>query len=90
MAMTSVCQKSICIYQDCRNKEFMFTVKEVWDRVCSPENQFLNIGSCEWPYTSSLKSFIWFRQGIEELLPLYFFIPSTCPAHDVTNFIDFD
>ena len=41
MAMTSVCQKSICIYQDCRNKEFMFTVKEVWDRVCSPENQFL-------------------------------------------------
>ena len=25
----------------------MFTVKEVWDRVCSPENQFFNIGSCE-------------------------------------------
>ena len=47
-------------YQDCRNKEFMFTVKEVWDRVCSPENQFFSIGSCEWPYTSSLKSFTWF------------------------------
>ena len=43
MAMTSVCQKSICICQDCRNKEFMFTVKEVWDRVCSPENQFLKL-----------------------------------------------
>ena len=39
MAMASVCQKSICIYQDCGNKEFMFTIKEV----CSPENQFFNI-----------------------------------------------
>ena len=28
-------------YQDCRNKGFMFTIKEVWDQVCSPENQFL-------------------------------------------------
>ena len=50
----------------------MFTVKEVWDRVCSPENQFFNIGSCEWPYTSSLKSFTLFWRGIEELLPFYF------------------
>ena len=41
MAMTSICQKSICIYQDCGNKEFMFTIKEVWDGVCSPENHFL-------------------------------------------------
>ena len=24
------------------------------------------------------------------LLPIYFFIPSACPAQDVTNFIDFD
>ena len=40
MAMTSVCQKSICIYQDCRNKRFMFTIKEVWDQVCSPENKY--------------------------------------------------
>ena len=30
-----------CVYQDCRNKRFMFTIKEVWDRVGSPENQFL-------------------------------------------------
>ena len=30
-------------------------------------------------------------QGIDVLLPIYFFIPSICPAHDdVTNFIDFD
>ena len=27
MAMTNVCQKSICIYQDRSNKEFLFTVK---------------------------------------------------------------
>ena len=38
--MTSVCQKSICIYQDCRNKGFTFTIKGVWDKACSPENQF--------------------------------------------------
>ena len=25
-----------------------------------------------------------------ELLSIHFFIPSTCPTHDVTNFIDFD
>ena len=93
MAMTSVCQKSICIYQDCRNKEFMFTVKEVWDRVCSPENQFFDIGSCEWPYTSSLKSFTWFGRGIEELLPFYF--SSHQHVQHMTSqilliFIDFD
>ena len=29
MAMTNACQKSICIYQDCRDEEF--AVKEVWD-----------------------------------------------------------
>ena len=29
MAMTSLCQKSICIYQDSRNKGFMFAIKEV-------------------------------------------------------------
>ena len=68
MAMTSVCQKSICIHQDCRNKEFMFTVKEVWDRVCSRENQFFNIGSCEWPYTSSLKVSL----GSDEVLKSYY------------------
>ena len=39
--MTNICQKSIRICQDCRNKGFMFTIKEVWDQVCSPENQFL-------------------------------------------------
>ena len=59
-AMTSVYQKWICVYQDCRNKGFMFTIKEVWDRVCNPQNQFFNINSCEWPSTSSLKSFTWF------------------------------
>ena len=42
MAMTSVFQKLICIYQDCRNKGFMFTIEEVWDQVCSLENQFAN------------------------------------------------
>ena len=89
MAMTSVCQKSICIYQDCRNKGFMFTIIDVWDQVCSPENQFFNISSCKWPSTSSLKSFTWFWRCIDQL-PIYFFIPSTCPAHDVTNFIDCD
>ena len=47
MAMTGVCQKWICIYQDCRNKGFMFTIKEVWDQVCSPENQFFNISTCK-------------------------------------------
>ena len=39
--MTSVCHKSVSIYQDCRNKGFMLTIKEVWDQACSPENQFL-------------------------------------------------
>ena len=76
---------------DLRNKGFMFTIKEVWDRVCSPENQFFNINSCEWPSTSCLKSFTWFWQVLDESLSIYFFIPaSTCPAHDVTNFIVFD
>ena len=47
MAMTNVCQKSICIHQDCRNNGFMFTIKEVWDRVCSPQNQiFVTPCSC--------------------------------------------
>ena len=55
MAMTSVCQKLICIYQDCRNNRFMFTIKEVWDRVCSPENHFFNTSSCKRPSTSSEK-----------------------------------
>ena len=41
MAMTSVCQKAICIHQDCRNKGFMFIIKDVWDQVSSLENQFL-------------------------------------------------
>ena len=66
--MTRVCQKSICIYQDCRIKGFMFTIKEVWDQVCSPENQFFNISSCKWPSTFSLKSFTWCWRGIDELL----------------------
>ena len=70
--MTSVCQIWICIYQDCRNKGFIFTIKEVWDQVCSPENQFFNISSCKWPSTSSLKSFTRFWLGIDELLPIYF------------------
>ena len=90
MAMTNVCQKSVCIYQDYRNKGFMFAIKGVWDRVCNPINQFFNISKWKWPSTSSLKSFTWFWTGIHELLPIYFFIPSACPAHDVTNFIDFD
>ena len=89
MAMTSVCPKSICIYQDCRNKGFMFTIKEVWDQLYSPENQFFNISTCKWPSASSLKRFTWFWRVIDELLPIYFFIPSACPAQDVTNFIDF-
>ena len=85
--MTSVCQKSICIYQDCRNKGFTFANKEVWDQVSSPENQLFNISSCKWPSTSSLKTFTWFWWGTNELLPIYFFIPSTCPVHHVTKFI---
>ena len=68
MAMTIVCQKWICIYQDCRNKGFMFTVKEVWDQVCSPENQFFNISSCKWPSTSSLKSSL----GSDDLFMSYY------------------
>ena len=72
MAMTSVYQKSICIYPDCRNKGLMFTVKEVWDWVCSPENQFFNSNSSKWPSTSNLKRFTWFWWGICELLLIYF------------------
>ena len=30
------------------------------------------------------------EEVLKVLLPIYFFILSTCPAHDVTNFIDFD
>ena len=74
MAMISVCQKWICIYQGCRNKGFMFTIKEVWDQVCHPENQFFGVSSCKWPSTSSLKGFTWFLLGIDELLPIYFLI----------------
>ena len=51
MAMTSICEKSICISQDSRNKGFMFTIKEVRDQVCSPENQCFNISSCKWLFT---------------------------------------
>ena len=43
MAMTSVCQKSICIYQDCRNKEFMFRVKEVWAEYAAQKINFLTL-----------------------------------------------
>ena len=64
----------------------MFTIKKVWDRVCGPENQFFDINSCKWLSTSSLKV----SAGPDEVLPIYLLIPSTCPAHDVTNFIDSD
>ena len=30
------------------------------------------------------------QAGIDELLPIYCFILSTCRVHDVTIFIDFD
>ena len=43
--MTNICQKPICIYQDWRNKEIMFIIKEAWDQVCSPENKIFNISS---------------------------------------------
>ena len=99
MAMTSLCQKSICIYQDCRNKAFMFTIKEVWDQVCSSENQFFNISSCKWSSTSSLKSFTWFWRGIDELnkrsytqldsrkrnTAFYLFFPSHQHVHHMTS-----
>ena len=80
IAMTSMSQKSICVYKDWK----------VWDRVCCNENQFFTINSCEWLSTSFLKSFTWFLQVLDELLSIHSFIPSTCPAHDFTNFIDFD
>ena len=54
------CQKLICIYPGSRNKGFLFTMKEVWDRACSLENQIFNINSCKWLFISSLKSFTWF------------------------------
>ena len=80
--MTNLCQQSIRISKDCRNKGFMLTIKETWERVCSLKNQFFNINSCKSPSTSSLKSFIWFWRVVDKLLPIYFFIPSTCPEHD--------
>ena len=52
MAMTSVCQKWICIYQDCRNKGFMFTIKEVWDQVAAQKINFLTsevVNGCPLP-----------------------------------------
>ena len=52
--------KSTCVYQYCRNQGFMFTIKEVWDRVYSKENQIFNINSCKWPSTSPLKNCTWF------------------------------
>ena len=89
MAMTSVCQKSICIYQDCRNKGFMFTIKEVWDQVCGPENQFFNNSSCKWPSTSSLKSFTWFWRGIGELLTSAHACAEVKALHRFVQFLDF-
>ena len=41
LAMNSVYQKWICVYQDCGNKGFMFTIKEVWDRVAAQRINFL-------------------------------------------------
>ena len=29
--MSKIHLRSICVYQDCRNKGFVFTIKEVWD-----------------------------------------------------------
>ena len=45
------------LFQDCIDKGLNFTIKEVCDRVHSPEDQFFNIKSCKWLSTSSLKSF---------------------------------
>ena len=67
----------------------MFT-KRSGTKYAAQKIQFLNTGSCKWPSTSSLKSFTKFQQGMDELLPIYFFISSTCVAHDITNLIDFD
>ena len=91
--MTSVCQKSICIHQDCRNKGFMFTIREVWDRVNSPENQFLNVSSCKWPSTSSLKVSL----GSDEVLMSYYLFIFSSHQHvqymtsqNLLILIDFD
>ena len=67
------CQKSICIYQDCRNKGLMFTIKEVWDQVCSPINQFFltSIVANGCPL-SLCKVSLGSDEGINELLPIYF------------------
>ena len=67
----------------------MFTVKEVWNRVCSPENQFLMLTVAMAVHFLSDK-FHFGSDDDDELLPIYFFIPSTCPAHNVTILIDFD
>ena len=58
VAMSGICQKSIPIYQDYRNKGFIFVIKEAWDRVGTPENYILNINSYKWTSTSSPKSFL--------------------------------
>ena len=34
-------------------------------------------------------SLCWIWRVIDELLPIHFFIPSTCPSHYVTDFTDF-
>ena len=90
MAITNVGQKSICLYHNCRNKELMFAIKEVWDGVSSPENQFFNISR---PSTSSLKVSL---SSDEVLMSYYLFMFSPyqhvqyMASQNLLILIDFD
>ena len=90
MAMTNVCQKSIFILQDCRNKAVFLQFKRSGTECAVQNVNFLTSPVANGRPLPPVKSFTWFWWVTDELLPIYCFIPSTCPAHDVTNFIDFD
>ena len=65
----------------------MFTIKEVWDQVCSLKIYFLTSAVASGrPLPLGKVSLV----SDEILMSYLFFIPSTCPKHDVINFINFD
>ena len=62
------------IFRTVKIKGLCLQLKRSRTKYAAKKNHFFNISSCKWPPTSYLKSFTSFWRGIDELLPIYFFI----------------
>ena len=87
MAMTNVCQKSLCIHP-VEIKSLCLQLKRSGTEYVAQKINILISAVANGRPLRLLKVSL----GSDEVLMCYylFFIPPICPAHNVTNFIDFD